>query len=219
MEINKVYLHGKKLYLIVNKFKRSNKTIYMAKRVFPNESLGPKCRLRYKKGCFKLQKNIKVETRVVLPKAQRELVRYLSVVDRAIGQVETLEALNWRSNGIKMKIAELAWASCYYYNAEKGRYYNIRDFAYELGFEKASRIYPWIKKYLESLFVEGKYIKEIPDCADRTLVSQVNAYAERWKCYHGYSKAIDALIEHDLKSYTKEIYKRGLNAYVEKVDV
>lgn len=214
LKIGKVYSYGKKFYLIADKFTRKSRVTYIGQQVFQSGSLGQKHKLKYTRGAFKLQPKIQVEIRISMPRENRDLAQYLSVVDSAIGMLELLEAVNWRSKGLKRKIAEAAWASCYYYNHEEGRYYNLRDFAKQLGFTRPSRLYPWVADYMDNLFTEEKYLKAIPDAADKTIVSQVKSYSQRWNCYFGFSKRLDSLLEKDLKAYTAEVSIRSLQAYV-----
>lgn len=212
LRIGNVYKRETEFLYVADKFQHKGKYRYIVQKVYPNGNLGSKFKTEFKRGKFLLSKDVEVHIEVLLPKEHKELVRWLAVVDKAIECSNLITACHGRNTqGLKRKIAEMAFASCYYYNHIEGRYYDLRDFGKALGFKRPSKLYPWVGQYLEDLFTDIKYNDQVPDCADSTIVSTIRNYTLRWKCYHGFSKKLDKLLTKDFKAYNFELKTRGLN--------
>ena len=211
LKIGKVYKYKNNYYIYVaDKSKYRGRNTYKVHRVLANGTLGKEKKIFYRRGDYKLEKNVEIDITILLPKKTRDDIHFLDLVQRSKQMLVELAAVKGKNQDLKKHISRNALASCAFYNSEKGNYNTLRDFARAIGLKSPAKLYNWMALYLSSIYTEKRYKSEIPNASDATIMSSVTNYSKRWKSYHGISKKLDPIFERDMQAYLKEFKDRGM---------
>ena len=211
LKIGKVYKFVGDYWYIAS-VRRYKKLLYTIRKVNANGSLGLTREVPFKRGVFRLAKNVQVKITVRLPREERLSILYntlLKDTQRLVLEYATPER---RKEGFDYErtIAQYAISAVGHYESEKLELVNLKTFAKALGFKNARRLYGWVADYYETQFTEHKY-QNMDSISDATIMHTIESYKNCYHLLHGFSKKVSALLEKDFKAYLKELTKRGLS--------
>jgi phosphoribosylformylglycinamidine (FGAM) synthase PurS component len=213
MKINCVYKYQNYYYFVSGVKKRKKRNVYILKKVNLDGSLGQVIQVYFKRGKFELVNDVKIKIFVEMKKSTKDQMAYDVLVARVkeTFKQNTVDGKVLLTNSMLHDIAQNAVASIVFYNHEKGRLYNLRDFGKAIGLKNSKKIYSWVVKFYKQYFTKEKYSKAIKEASDTTISKQLKDYQKYWKCLHGFNKELNNLLEEDFKAYMEEFKHRGLS--------
>jgi len=213
LKCQKVYLKNNKEYWLIVDVKRvKGRNVYTGQKVNQLGHLGPLTEFLYKRNTYVLAKDCKVKIHVVVPKADKQKLRFNLIVENAKAELALFrEKKEKYASDINRRIGEFAHASISQWNSEKNSEYTIEDFAIALGEDK-KKVYQAVLKLYTSDTAPTK--KSIKKASDRTITACMANCEKYWSSLYGFYKPLNAVLEAEFKMYTAEYQRRLKETHV-----